>query len=351
MPRHPDLSPALAAIEASVFSSLLHRLAAHDGEIYPFHVGDTWLEPAEGCRMQDLRVDQHPGMHRYAPPRGIKPLLEALAARVASRSGVPTEPDNVLVTTGATGGLSAVAGAILEPGDEVLVLAPYWPLITGIVRCFHGNPVAVPLIGNAVSAQSAVDLVDERRTGRTVALYISTPNNPTGRILPPGWVTALVEWATRNDLRILSDDGMAGNRCGYVVGPRERMGPLGKVSIHAFYSTPTASQLAACRALDGRGDAWIDDVRERYREMGNRAADRLGVARPEGSTFLFPEVADCLDDRGLAGFLERCVERGLLVAPGTSFGSYPTHVRVCFTCASPDLVDRGIEVLARLLGR
>ena len=383
MPRHPDLSPSLAAIEGSVFSSLLHRLAAHEGEIYPFHVGDTWLEPVEGCRMQDLRVEEHPGMHRYAPPRGIKPLLEALAARVASRSGVPTEPDDVLVTTGATGGLSATAGAILEPGDEVLVLAPYWPLITGIVRCFHANPVAVPLIGKAESAQSAVELVDERRTGRTVALYISTPNNPTGRILPPGWVTALVEWATRNDLWILSDEvyedylyegehlycralapertfsvhsfskafGMAGNRCGYVVGPRERMSALGKVSIHAFYSTPTASQLAACRALDGRGDAWIDDVRERYREMGNRAADRLGIARPEGSTFLFPDVADCLDDRGLTGFLGKCVERGLLVAPGTSFGPYSTHVRVCFTCASPDVVDRGIEVLARLLGR
>jgi aspartate/methionine/tyrosine aminotransferase len=126
---------------------------------------------------------------------------------------------------------------------------------------------------------------------------------------------------------------------------------LTKVSIHAFYSTPTASQLAACRALDGRGDAWIADVRERYRRMGTQAAARLEVAPPEGSTFLFLDVADRLDERGLTGFLGDCVERGLLVAPGNSFGAYPTHVRVCYTCAPPDVVERGIEVLAELLGR
>jgi N-succinyldiaminopimelate aminotransferase len=103
--------------------------------------------------------------------------------------------------------------------------------------------------------------------------------------------------------------------------------------------------------LDGRADEWITDARERYREMGTHAADRLGVSPPEGSTFLFLDVADRLDERGLAGFLEDCVERGLLVAPGTSFGSYPTHIRVCFTCAPPDVVERGIEVLAGLLGR
>jgi N-succinyldiaminopimelate aminotransferase len=377
------VSPSLAAIEASVFSSLLHRLQAHDGEIYPFHVGDTWLEPAAGCRMEDLRVMDHPGMHRYAPPRGIPPLLQKLADRVASRSGVATDPDHVLVTSGATGGLSAVVGAIVQPGDEVLVLAPFWPLITGIVRCYHGQPVPVTSIGDADSADAVVERARSKLTRRTAALYLSTPNNPTGRILPPDWVAALVEWATTEDLWIIADEvyedyvfsgrhvysrslapdrtfsvhsfskafGMAGNRCGYVVGPRESMAELTKVSIHAFYSTPTASQLAACRVLDGRGDDWIADARERYREMGTRAANRLGVAPPEGSTFLFLDVADRLDERGLAGFLEDCVARGLLVAPGTSFGPYPTHVRVCFTCSPPDLVERGIEVLAGLLGR
>jgi aspartate/methionine/tyrosine aminotransferase len=383
MPRYPSLCPSLAAVEASVFSSLMHRLELHEGESYPLHVGDTWLEPVEGCRMEDLRVAEFPGMHRYAPPRGIPRLLEMLAARVETRSGTRTQQDDVLVTAGATGGLAAIVGAVVQPGDEVLVLAPYWPLITGIVRCYHGHPVGVPSIGDAEDSSAVVEQARRKFTSRTVALYVSTPNNPSGRVLPPDWIEALVAWACAEGLWIISDEvyedyvfsgrhvyirslapertfsvhsfskafGMAGNRCGYVVGPRGTMKQLTKVSTHAFYSTPTASQLAACRALDGRGDSWVADVRERYRVMGMQAATRLGVTPPEGSTFLFLDVADRLDERGLAGFLEDCVERGLLVAPGTSFGEYPTHVRICYTCAPPDVVERGIEVLAELLGR
>jgi N-succinyldiaminopimelate aminotransferase len=383
MPGFPRTSSTLADVGGAVYSALAARLAAFPGETYPLHVGDTWLEPAPGCRMQDLSVEEHPGMHRYAPPRGIPSLLSALARRIEARSGVTTAPDDVLVAAGATGALGAVVGAIVEPGDDVLIVAPYWPLISGIVRCFHGNPIAVPVIGSVDSDRAARDACERARTPRTVALYLSTPNNPTGRLLPPTWVRALADWARAHDLWIVADEvyedyvyqgrhvyarslapertfsahsfskafGMAGNRCGYVVGPRSKMGELGKVSTHSFYSTPTASQLAAERALDGRGDAWIADARARYRAMGRAAAERLGVPAPEGSTFLFLDVAPALDERGLPAFLERCADRGLLVAPGPSFGPYPTHVRVCFTCAPPEVVARGVDVLAGLIGR
>jgi N-succinyldiaminopimelate aminotransferase len=123
------------------------------------------------------------------------------------------------------------------------------------------------------------------------------------------------------------------------------------VSTHSFYSTPTASQLAACRVLDGRGDAWIGRVRDQYRAMGNAAAARLGLPPPQGSTFLFLDVEHVLDERGLRGFLEDCAERGLFLAPGTSFGPYPTHVRICFTSAPPPIVERGVQLLATLVGR
>jgi N-succinyldiaminopimelate aminotransferase len=366
-----------------VFSALADRLACYEGEVFPFHVGDTWLEPADGCRMQDLTVEDHPGMHRYAPPQGMPALIDAIVERVRERTQVPTERGDVLVTAGATGALGAVAGAILEPGDEVLVLAPYWPLITGIVRCYHANPVVVPLIGAADSPESAVEAVREQLSERTAALYVSTPNNPAGVVLPAAWIEALVEWAASHDLWIISDEvyedyvyegrhtyartlasdrtfsahsfskafGMAGNRCGYVVGPSSTMPELCKVSTHSFYSTPTASQIAACRALDGRGDAWIAAIRDQYLESGKRMASRLGLPPPTGSTFLFLDVADRLDGRGLVGFLESCADRGLFLAPGPSFGPYPTHVRICFTCAPPDVVERGTEVLASLLGR
>jgi N-succinyldiaminopimelate aminotransferase len=347
------------------------------------HVGDTWAEPAPGCRMQDLTVEENPGMHRYAPPRGRADLIEGIAERTRLRSGVPTGRDEVLVTTGATGGLCAVIGAITEPGDEILILAPYWPLITGIVRCYHGEPVVVPLVGEVDSSEAAVEIVERHRTDRTTALYISTPNNPTGRVLPPDWIRALASWCERQSLWIISDEvyedyvyrgehaycramspertfsahsfskafGMAGNRCGYVVGPSEIMGELCKVSTHAFYSTPTASQLAATRALDGLGDAWIREIKGSYAETGNLAARRLGVDPPEGSTFLFLDVREHVNSNGLEGFLVRCADRGLFLAPGPSFGPYPTHVRVCFTSAPPEVVGRGVEILAQLLGR
>lgn len=390
MPRYPDTAPSVAGIRGSVFSSLAHRIADFAGETYPLHVGDTWLEPPEGCRMQDLSVAEHPGMHRYAPPHGLPALVEALAGRLAERTGVPTGPDHVLLTTGATGALGAVAGALLSPGDEVLILAPHWPLIAGIVRSFHARPVAVPYLvapGGAVdSPQAAVEVLEAHATPATVALYLNTPNNPTGRVIPRHQLEAIAAWAERRGLWLIADEvyeelgfaeagdghtylrslapertlaahsfskayGMAGNRVGYAVGPAAVMADVRKVSTHTFYSAPTAGQLAAERLLAGRGGPWLAAAREQYRRLGEAAARRLGVEAPAGGTFLFLDVAGRLDERGLMGFLEDCVERGLFLAPGPSFGPYPTHVRLCFTAVEPERTERGVEVLAELLGR
>ena len=394
MPRHPALSPTVTAISGSVYSKLAQKLATHRGTVYPLHVGDTWMEPPTGCRMEDLRVGEHPGMHRYTAPQGHPALLAAVARYVEAKSGVPTTPDNVLIAAGATGALGAAVGAMVSPGDEVLLLAPYWPLIAGIVRSFHGTPVAVPFLGRVTNAAEAVAEVERHRTDRTVALYLSTPNNPTGLVIPGDVLRALVAWAAEHDLWVIADEvyehyqfagehvytrpfdpartfaahsfskayGMAGNRCGYVVGPAEAMGELRKVATHTFYSTPTASQLAAVAALGsgspdaGPGDAWAQVARQQYRETGSWAAARLGIRAPQGSTFLFLDVAEQLE-RGDAGsdplddFLARCGDRGLFLAPGPSFGPYPTHVRLCFTAAPPERVKEGVEVMAEIVGR
>ncbi|HLL85204.1 MAG TPA: pyridoxal phosphate-dependent aminotransferase [Longimicrobium sp.] len=382
MPRFPAYAPSVAGMSGSLYASLTERLARHQGELYPLYVGDTWMEPPEGCRMEDLTVAENPGMHRYAPVQGLPRLVDAIVERTRARTSVPTERDNVLVTAGATGALGAVVGGLLQPGDEVLLLAPYWPLISGIVTSFHGTPVPVPFL-EADGAQALVEAVRGRLTGRSVALYLNTPNNPTGRVLPRAWMEALVALAREHGLWLISDEvyelyvyqgehvaaralapertfscysfskayGMAGNRCGYVVGPADGVAQLRKVSTHTFYATPTASQLAALRALDGKGDRWAEDAAAQYRDTGARAALRLGVPPPEGSTFLFVDVSAALDERGLPGLLERCVERGLLVAAGPSCGPFPHHVRLCFTCAPPEVVLRGVDVLARVLGR
>ncbi|MBN1208077.1 MAG: pyridoxal phosphate-dependent aminotransferase [Myxococcaceae bacterium] len=382
MPRHPTYAPSVTAMSGSVYSALADQLSRKEGEVYPLHVGDTWMEPPEGCRMEDLRVAQHPGLHRYTPVEGLPALLDTLVEYVRARTGVATERANVLVTTGATGGLGAMVGALVAPGEEVLVLAPYWPLIAGIVRAFHGVPVPVPFLELA-SAEELVEAVRSRLTERTAALYLNTPNNPTGRVLPRAWVEALAELARREGLWLLSDEvyedyvyagehvyaralapertlsawsfskayGMAGNRCGWVVGPTDAVAQMRKVSTHSFYSAPTAAQLAGMRALQGPGPRWAAAAAAQYSDTGGKVAARLGVPPPQGSTFLFLDVAGHLDERGLPGFLERCVEHRLLLAPGPSFGPFPHHVRLCFTCSPPEVVLRGAEVLARLLGR
>ena len=383
MPRYPGIAQTVASIEESLFSRLAHRLQKMTGECYPLHVGDTWREPAEGCRMEDLRVADYPGMHRYTSPHGLPLLLDGIVARASARTGVATEPDNVLVTAGATGALGAIIGATTDPGDEVLLLAPYWPLIAGIVKSFGAVPVAVPYIGLVTGPADVSEVLDRYATDRTAAIYLSTPNNPTGKVIPSEEIDAIVEWAQARDLWILADEvyedyvysgehryarssapertfsvhsfskayGMAGNRCGYVVGPAEVMKQVRKVGTRTFYSTPTASQIAAARALDGRGAAWVEEIKPEYLAAGTAAARRLGLDAPEGSQFLWIDVTEQLDERGLTGFLEDCLDEGLLVAPGPSFGPYPTHIRVCYTAVPPEVTARGIECLAQRLGR
>ncbi len=383
MPRPPQVSGPVAGIKGSVYSKLLHRLATHRGEVYPFHVGDTYREPPPGCRMEDLKSAAHPHMNQYTAPQGLAALVDALLERVRARAGVPLERSQLFVTGGATAGLSNAVGAVASAGDEVLLLAPHWPLIDGICRMYGALPVAVPFFGRADSPEAAVEVVRAKLTRRTVALYLNTPSNPSGRVIPRAILEALAEWARREDLWLLFDEvyedyqyegthtcglslapersfgawsfskgfGMAGYRCGWLAGPKEPMAGALKLHTHTVYSATTASQIAALRVLSGAGDAWLAEARAAYAQTGRKAAARLGLPPPQGSTFLFPDVAPALGPGGLAEFLEGCADEGLFAAPGPSFGPYPTHVRVCYTATPPDVVGRGIEVLARRLGR
>ncbi len=379
MPRSPHTAPSVAKMPGAVYSPFADRIATHPGPIFPLHVGDTWMEPFAGGRMQDLRVEEHPGMHRYCDTRGLPPLVDALVERIRERKGLAVERESVLVTGGATGGLAAVIGALVEPGEEVLILAPFWPLIRGIVQSFRGVPVEVPFYDRVDSAEAAREAVRARLSGRTVALYVSTPSNPTGVVLPESWLAALADLARENDLWLLSDEvyedfvyrgahaslapmapertiavhsfskayGMAGNRVGYLTGPRAVVDEARKIGTHSFYHAPTAGQLAGLAALRD-GGPWIASAREQYRAAGEHAALELGLPAPGGSTFLFVDVSARLDDRGLQGFLADCFEDGVLVAPGASSGeAYGSWVRLCYTAAPPDRVAEALVRLAK----
>lgn len=380
MPTFPRFAPAIQTLRSSVYAG---AAAPRNVVPIPLHIGDTWMEPPVGCRMEDLRVADHPGMHRYTPVAGLPALRERIAEWQTERTGLQTTLNEVLITAGATSGLAAAVGALVAPGEEVLLAAPYWPLIAGAVHAFNAVPVAVPLMTEVETAAEAVACFERYLTERTVAVYWNTPHNPTGRVMSRKWLSALTDWARSHDLWILSDEvyedyvyagehvhsrsmapdhtvaahsfskayGMTGNRCGYLVGPTTAIKSIERITTNLHYSACTASQLAALKALDGAGQNWADAAREQYAELGRHAAAALGLPAPAGSTFLFPEVSSALDERSLSGLLSDLAERGVMVAPGPTFGPYPTHLRLCFTSAEPDAVRRGVEILADRLGR
>jgi N-succinyldiaminopimelate aminotransferase len=380
MPRPPRIAPAVAAMPGAVYSPLGDRIRARRGPLYPLHVGDTWREPFAGGRMQDLSQASHPEMNRYAPTQGLPALVDAIVESARGR-GIPAERDAVLVTGGATAGLSCAVGALVEPGEEVLLLAPFWPLVRGIVQGWRARPVEVPFFDRVDSAEAAVAAVAERASPRTAALYVSTPSNPSGRVLPEAWLEALATWARSAGVWILADEvygdlvyrgahasiarfapertltafsfsksyGMAGYRVGHLVGPPGPLAEVQKLHVHSTYSAPTPAQLAALAALRD-GGAWLAETRALYQRAGDDAARVLGLPEPEGSTFLFLDVHEHLGPRGMLGFLEDVFEDGVVLAPGASSGSdYGGWARLCYTAAPPDEVAVAVRLLARRL--
>jgi N-succinyldiaminopimelate aminotransferase len=385
MPRHPSVSATTSDLSDRVYSALARRARAMPGPVYPLHVGDTWLEPLPEARAEAQRTAEHPRLHNYAPVQGEPILLDAIRARLAARAGRKIDPECIQVMPGATAGLATVVAALLEPGEEMLLPSPFWPLVRGMVASRGCVPVEVPFYTRLHEPGFDPEEALERAvTPRTAALYLNSPNNPTGRILRDETASAVARVARRHDLWVLTDEAyedlvhgapgrplwlhrdlagravathtvsksyaLAGARVGWTHGPPEAMEAIRAVQTFTQYCAARPMQLAAARAIAG-GEGWLADARRAYGEAGRRAAAAVGIPAPEAGTFLFFDAAPFFHPgEGLGGFLERCLEAGVLLTPGPACGrDFGTWVRLCFTAVRPDDLARALERLSGAL--
>ena len=383
MPRFPTTSRAADTVTDSVYTTLASRAAASGRVVHPLHVGDTYLEPPLVARSESLLTGDHVGLHRYAPVQGLPGLLRAIQARLRARAGWDVALDDLQVMAGATAGLNVVAQVLFEPGDELLLPAPFWPLARGLAAVRGARAVEVPFFTELSSPGFDPEAALERAvTPRTVAVYVNTPHNPTSRVLSDDVLAAIGRVAARHDLWILADEayqdlwlgpdaprpiytradfagrtiashtlsksyGYAGGRVGYTHGPSDVMRKVRGMQTFMTYGAPTPMQIGAARALL-EGDDFLASCRERYGRAGAAAAKTLHVAAPEGGTFLFANVAHLIGDAPDASpLLERCADVGVLLTPGQVCGQgYEKWVRLCYTAVDEEALRDALDRIA-----
>jgi N-succinyldiaminopimelate aminotransferase len=280
VPRFPDVAATSSELSDRVFSRLAEKAKARGGRVHALHVGDTWLEPFEGARAEQQKTADLPRLHNYAAVQGEPMLLDAIERHLERRAGVRVERELVQVMSGATAGLAVVCEALLDPGDEVILPSPYWPLIRGIVHKRGARPVEVPFFDRATDpAFDPEAALEAAVTPRTAALYLNSPHNPTGAVLGERELSAFARVAARHGLWILSDEvyeelafagpppatwarpdmrgraiavhslskayGLAGSRVGFAHGPPEAMRAIRGVQTYSTYCAPRPLQRGA----------------------------------------------------------------------------------------------------------
>jgi aspartate/methionine/tyrosine aminotransferase len=320
------------------------------------------------------------GFTHYAPGAGLPSLRASIASKVSARNGFACAPEQVVVTTGACGGIHAALLTLLDPGDEVLVPDPGWTTYVPMAHAAGVRVVPYPLDrarGFALDAAA----VSERIGPRTRAVVVNTPGNPTGAVAGRDELARVLALTETRGLWLISDEcyedlvfegshvsvaaiggsdrvvsvfsfsksyAMTGWRVGYAIAPREVAPLLARAQEPLVASASTVSQKAAEAALSGPQDVVVE-MRDAYRRRRDHAVallDDLGVGyvRPAGAFYLMVDVGE-----GDA-FAERLLrERRVAVVPGAAFGAEAADmVRVSLAAADSD-VETGLKRLADLL--
>jgi aspartate/methionine/tyrosine aminotransferase len=336
-----------------------------------------------------------PANHRYTPTAGLPELRAALATKTARDSGYQVEPGQVLVTNGAKQAVYQAFATLVDPGDEVLLPAPYWTTYPEAIALAGGVVVAVPSDESAGYLPS-VDQLEAVRTERTKILLWCSPSNPSGAVAPPELVTEVGRWAAERGLWVVTDEiyehlvydeaqalsmpvavpeladrcvvlngvaktyAMTGWRVGWLIGPADVVRSAANLQSHLCSNVCNVAQRAALAAVSGPLDA-VAVMRAAFNRRRRAMVELLsgidGVICPvpQGAFYAYPSVRGLLG-RSLRGATVRTsaelaaavLEHAeVAVVPGEAFGT-PGYFRLSYALGDEDL-RTGVTRLAELL--
>ena len=332
-----------------------------------------------------------PGNHRYTPVAGLPELREAIAAKTARDTGYRLEAAQVLVTNGGKQAVEQAFATILDPGDEVILPAPYWTTYPEAIRLAGAVPVEVATT-EATGFKPTVDQLEAARTPRTKALLFCSPSNPTGAVCSRDEVEAVGRWADEHGLWVVTDEiyehlvygsasmhslpavvpamgdrtivvngvaktyAMTGWRVGWLLGPPDVVKAAVNLQSHATSNVCNVAQRAALQAVSGDLTA-VAEMRsafDRRRRVIHRMLNEIeGVSCPEpkGALYAFANLTGLLSGEALlaldlaAAVLE---EAKVAFVPGEAFGA-PGYARFSYALGDADL-EEGITRLQKLFG-
>ncbi|SCK29363.1 pyridoxal phosphate-dependent aminotransferase [Streptomyces sp. WMMB 322] len=343
---------------------------------------------AEACR--DTRN------HRYTPAGGLPELKTAIAEKTLRDSGYEIDPAQVLVTNGGKQAIYESFAAVLDPGDEVIVPAPYWTTYPESIRLAGGVPVPV-VADETTNYLVSIEQLEAARTERTKMVVFVSPSNPTGAVYPHAQVEAVGKWAVEHGLWVMTDEiyehlvygdasftslpavvpelrdkcvvvngvaktyAMTGWRVGWIIGPKDVVKAATNLQSHATSNVSNVSQVAAAAAVSGSLDA-VAEMRtafDRRRRTIVRMLNEIeGVVcpEPEGAFYAYPSVKGLLgkEIRGRrpatsVELAELILEEAeVAVVPGEAFGT-PGYLRLSYALGDEDLAE-GVSRMQKLLG-
>ncbi|MHB8328157.1 MAG: pyridoxal phosphate-dependent aminotransferase [Acidimicrobiales bacterium] len=335
-----------------------------------------------------------PVNHHYTATAGLPELREAIARKTSRDSGLEVAPAQVVVTNGAKQAVYEAFATLLDPGDEVLVPAPYWTTYPEAIALAGGVPVPV-MADESSGFHVTVEALEQARTAATKVLLFVSPNNPTGAVATRDEVVAIGRWAAERGLWVVTDEiyehlvyggrsftsmpavvpeltercvvingvaktyAMTGWRVGWLIAPPDLAEAVSNLQSHACGNVSNVAQHAALAAVSGDLSAAIAmrDVFDRRRQTMHRMLNECeGVTcvEPEGAFYAFPSVK-ALYGRELAGrsvhssldVVEAAIEEvKVAVVPGEAFGA-PGYLRLSYALGDDALVE-GVSRLAKL---